>query len=261
MTAVSSDLWNGKHEFMHIDNRIQLDILRHGECEGGNIFRGSSDVALRESGRLQMQNTVQILLSQGDTWDIIISSPLKRCHIFALSLADTLGINCDIDKRLREICFGDWEGREIESIWRDHPKAISAWSQDPVQHTPPNGEDLNNVHDRLEAFDRYVQKKYRGKKILLVTHGGVIRVMLTQCLGMPLTYANRFDVPYSSVSRCLYFEPLLEQSSCHVKNYNKKLLFHNALFVSAIHHDNVERETNYRFGENNSGGGADADLP
>ena len=66
-----------------------IDFLRHGECEGGEIFRGSgSDVALTNKGWQQMRDSVQDMAC----WDSIITSPLQRCRRFASEQSGRLAI-------------------------------------------------------------------------------------------------------------------------------------------------------------------------
>jgi alpha-ribazole phosphatase len=87
-----------------------IDFLRHGECEGGEIFRGSgSDVALTDKGWQQMRGSVQELSG----WDSIITSPLQRCRRFATEQSERLSIPLTENTNWREIHFGDWEGRLI----------------------------------------------------------------------------------------------------------------------------------------------------
>lgn len=171
----------------------RIDLLRHGECEGGHIFRGHNDVALSARGLAQMQMAI---VSAGP-WSRIISSPLQRCSVFAAQLA---GASVQFDERLREMSFGVWEGRLVDEVWRTDMEKISAWSRDPTSVTPDKGEPLTQVAERVMAcFDEILQR-HRGEHLLLVTHGGVIRVLLSQLLAMPLSCAGRIHVPYAALS-------------------------------------------------------------
>jgi alpha-ribazole phosphatase len=171
----------------------RIDLLRHGECEGGPIFRGHNDVCLTPAGFTQMQKA----LARAAPWSCIISSPLKRCREFVESLAE---VEVVFDARLREMSFGHWDGRPVEEIWQTDPATISAWSRDPTSVTPPGGETLVRVAERVMACFTDLVTQQRGQKLLLVTHGGVIRVLISQLLGMPLSHAGRVHVPYAALT-------------------------------------------------------------
>ncbi|VUD59447.1 Putative phosphoserine phosphatase 2 [Thalassocella blandensis] len=175
----------------------RIDILRHGECEGGAIFRGSTDVNLTPEGFAQMQSSSEKL--QQD-WDMIISSPMLRCHKFADHIAEKTQLTVNLDDRLREMHFGVWDGEKIDDVWHEYTQLISQWREDPDAYTPPEGEPLVEVFSRVEEFYQEVLAQHAGKKILVVAHGGIIRVVLSLVLQLPRAKLNRFEVPYASVS-------------------------------------------------------------
>lgn len=176
----------------------QVTVLRHGQCLGGDIFRGRFDAQISTEGLAQMQAA---LANVADHWDVIISSPLRRCSEFALQAAADAQCAYLENEHLQEMAFGDWDGQRIADIWQQQTPLIQAWSNDPAANTPPNGESLAAVAQRAERVWQTLLQHYAGKKVLLVTHGGFIRVLLTHLLGMPLANANRWQVPYACVSR------------------------------------------------------------
>ncbi|GAB1257297.1 alpha-ribazole phosphatase [Aurantivibrio plasticivorans] len=181
----------------------QIDLLRHGECEGGEIFRGSTDVALSPEGLARMQRHADTV---NEEWESIFTSPLIRCRHFAETIADKLNVPISVDERLREMHFGEWEGQVVTDIFQNDRERMSAWGKDPESNPPPGGEPLNEVHQRVSAFLSDIQETQKGRKVLVVTHGGVIRVALSQVLSMPLIALNKFEVPYACVSRVAHFQ-------------------------------------------------------
>ncbi len=174
-----------------------VDLLRHGECEGGAIFRGSLDVALAEHGRARMQ-------AQADTqpdWQHIIASPLRRCRFFADQLAAARGLAIDIDDRLRETHFGRWEGRSVADVWADDASAAQAWFNDPERNGPPGGEPLTDLRSRARAAFNDAVNTHAGRHVLLVTHGGLMRALLADLLDMPGAAMHRIEVPYACLTR------------------------------------------------------------
>lgn len=174
-----------------------IDLLRHGECEGGDVYRGSLDVPLSSTGWQQLR------ASAGDFrgWQRIVSSPLQRCARFAEELAGRHALPLAIDDAFREVHFGDWEGRPIAEVWREQGSHVRRFFADPVNAAPPNGEPLQAFEQRVLAGWGTLLQQGRGEHVLLVAHGGTIRVLLAQVLAMPLTRIANLEVPYASASR------------------------------------------------------------
>lgn len=174
-----------------------IDLLRHGQTEGGEIFRGSTDLPLTDEGWQQMQRALQ---GQAD-WQCIISSPLSRCADFARWLAAHQGIPHDSQPGLQEICFGDWEGRPFAEIQTQYGEQLKQFWRDPVRHTPPNAEPMTAFCQRVKTCLWQRVAEHRSEHLLLVTHGGVIRAILADILGSDISSLMRYDVPYASLSR------------------------------------------------------------
>ncbi|MGH1370771.1 MAG: histidine phosphatase family protein [Cellvibrionaceae bacterium] len=171
-----------------------LDILRHGECADGEVFRGRIDSALSERGQQQMQRAIDT----GDNhWDTIVTSPLQRCRVFSQSLASDSNRVLIIEADFQEMSFGDWDGLTTEQVENQDADKISAYWLDRENNTPPNGEPLIDFHQRTgEALQRLLENE-QGRHILLVTHGGVLRSLIAHCLKMPLKSLAHIEVPYA----------------------------------------------------------------
>jgi len=174
-----------------------IDILRHGELEGGDIFRGSTDDALTDKGWQQMVSA----LGDKNKWDIIITSPLSSCREFAEVIAQDEEIDLEINKQLTEIDFGHWEDQTLEDIVKENADLLNAWWQSPTQITPPNGEDFHDIRSRVLKAFKEIRSEYKGKNILIVTHSGVIRLLLMNILGMQDENLFRLNVDYASFSK------------------------------------------------------------
>lgn len=175
-----------------------IDLLRHGEVEGTDVFRGSTDDELSDNGWQQMQDA----LENKHGWDVIVTSPLQRCFEFAESLADEEGLNLHINEQLQEIHFGDWEGQSPDEIMQsEDAEKLNAWWQSPTKETPPRGEDFHDFRSRvLKEFGK-ITRQNKNKHVLLVTHAGVIRLFLMHILGMQDENLFRLNVDYASFSR------------------------------------------------------------
>ncbi len=174
-----------------------IDLLRHGELEGEDTFRGSTDDALTDAGWLQMVSAID----NKDDWDIIITSPLSSCREFAEVIAQDEEIDLEVNKQLQEINFGEWEDQTPNQILKEDADLLGTWYQSPTHITPPNGEDFHDFRARvLKAFKEMLHE-YQGKKILLVTHSGVIRVILMNVLGMQDENLFCLNVNHASFSK------------------------------------------------------------
>ena len=184
-----------------------IDLLRHGECEGGSIYRGSTDVPLTEMGWQQMEKSIEALkAAQGMSapempWDQILSSPLQRCRTFSEELSARHAIPLRVDADFREMDFGRWEGRKLDEVWASEPEAVKRFYSDPEQYSPPEGEPVLEVRKRLALAWEAMMDESKGKHLLLVQHGGTIRVLLTWLLQMPLSGIIQFNIPYAGVCR------------------------------------------------------------
>ncbi|MDU9390748.1 alpha-ribazole phosphatase family protein [Pseudomonas sp. zfem002] len=174
-----------------------LDLLRHGETELGGGFRGSLDDALTEQGWAQMQAAV----AGGGPWDRLVSSPLQRCARFAERLAQQLQLPLALEPGLQELHFGDWEGRSAVELMVDHEQALGQFWNDPYGFTPPNGEAVEAFAVRvLDALDR-LHAAHAGERVLLVTHGGVMRLLLARARGLPREQLLQVEVAHGALHR------------------------------------------------------------
>ncbi|MGB2680009.1 MAG: histidine phosphatase family protein [Candidatus Competibacter sp.] len=174
-----------------------VDLLRHGEPEGGQKFRGAVDDPLSECGWGQMRAAV------GDyrSWEAVVSSPLVRCAAFARELAEHLERPLEIAAGFSELSFGVWESRAVAEVNAAEPLALARFWRDPVSYPIPRGEPVGDFDRRVGHAWEALLERHRGRHILLVAHGGVIRMILRRLLDMPLQRIWRLEVPYAAVSR------------------------------------------------------------
>jgi len=174
-----------------------LDLLRHGETELGGGLRGSLDDVLTERGWSQMRAAV----AAAGPWDVLVSSPLRRCAHFADELGERLALPVQREAGVRELHFGDWEGRSAAQIMQDQADALGRFWADPYGYTPPNGEPVSAFAERVLAAIDSLGRQHAGKRVLLVTHGGVMRLLLARARGLPREHLLQVEVGHGALLR------------------------------------------------------------
>lgn len=160
---------------------VLIDLLRHGETEMGGGLRGSIDDALTALGWQQMRDAVKAM----PRWDRLISSPLQRCRLFAEELAQITGAPLSLEPDLQELHFGEWEGQSPADLMLTHADELARFWADPYAYTPPGGEPVSAFAARVQGAIARLQANFCGERVLLITHGGVIRLLTAQALGLP----------------------------------------------------------------------------
>ncbi|GLQ96653.1 histidine phosphatase family protein [Dyella mobilis] len=180
---------------MSEDDAFQIELLRHGDT-GERSYRGQLDDALSELGWSQLRAAVQ-----GQAWDCIVSSTLQRCAAFAQELAEQRHLPLRLDARLAEYHFGDWQGMPIEQIAQEQGDALARFWADPVAYPPPGAETFQAFGDRLSAALDEVAAQAAGRRVLVVTHGGAIRLL--RCRVERRSYGDMagIEVPHASLHR------------------------------------------------------------
>lgn len=174
-----------------------LDLLRHGETEQGGGLRGRLDDALTARGWAQMRAA----LPAQRPWQALVSSPLQRCAAFAAELAADQGLPLQLEPGLRELDFGAWDGRSAAELMQSDAEGLGRFWADPYAFTPPGGEPLVDFEARvLDAVER-LHQRCAGRHLLLVTHGGVMRLLLARARGLPRSELLQVEVGHGALQR------------------------------------------------------------
>ncbi len=196
-----------------------IDLLRHGDVEGGRKYRGQLDDPLSESGWKQLRATT----CKKQSWQNIITSPLKRCAEFAEELSHTYTLPLLIEPDFKEVSFGLWEGKTADELLKTEEEQIKNYWNNPINTTPPQGENLLAFEKRVTNGWNNILTQFQGKHILLISHAGVMRIILCHVLGMPLTELFKLDVGLAKASR-------IQIESVDGENW-PRLIFHGSEFI------------------------------
>ncbi|MHC6186354.1 histidine phosphatase family protein [Acinetobacter sp. X9] len=195
--------------------KFKIDLLRHGESQYSHTLRGHLDDELTAKGWQQMQSTIEQVTNQ--SWDVIISSTLKRCACFAEKLAKTTQLPLLLNHDLKEMYFGEWEGVSTQQIYETSPELLANFWQKPSQYCPPRAETLNQFQIRvLKGFQdllKHMQKQHL-QHALVITHGGVIKLLaclakqqpLDDLLKMPAELGKLYSLEFSETDGQITFK-------------------------------------------------------
>lgn len=170
---------------------LNIYLLRHGETEQNlkRFYYGNLDVDITSKGIKQIEYISNKI--KNVTFDKIYASNMKRAVYSASIIAGNKDITCIKDKRLNEMNLGVFEGKSYEDIQREYPLEFQKWSDDWKNYAPPKGESYIEFYERVKEFFREILK-LENENILLVTHGGVIRSILTYVMGENLDVFWKF---------------------------------------------------------------------
>jgi probable phosphoglycerate mutase len=165
-----------------------LLLARHGETDWNRDlrFQGHADPPLNDVGRRQARELAQALAAERVT--AIYCSDLRRAHETARIVGAALGLDVTAVPGLREIDVGSWSGLTRDEIAEQFPEGFTGWLEGAQGH---DGESRAELRARVvEAAERIVAAHPTGR-VLLVTHGGALRALLTRVEGAPSE--PRFD--------------------------------------------------------------------
>jgi len=170
-------------------------LLRHGAIQSAKEpkrYIGWDDMPLNRTGSQQAVAWAEYFGDLG--LDEICCSDLSRCRDTAGIISARCCIAPRIFPELREVCLGAWEGESFDDVKRTQPKAFQERGEHIADHRPPGGESFRDLQNRAwPVFEATVRRLRRHS--LLITHAGVIRVLLCRLLGMPLE--NLFSIGQS----------------------------------------------------------------
>ena len=174
----------------------RLLLLRHASTGPANEGRyiGSTDVAADPAGLAQVARLAPLLASYGP--GCCLASPMQRARDTAAEMVarcKKISPVVAIDNDLREVDFGQWERRTFSEIVADYPREVDLWAKGGDDFIFPGGESLGGFRNRVSGVAARLAARPE-ETVLAVTHGGVIRTMLCQLLGLALENYLLFDV-------------------------------------------------------------------
>ena len=166
---------------------MNLILVRHGETEANTkqILQGHYDSPLTDAGLPAIKETASLLAN----------APIDAAHVSDLPRTQKTAeyilehhphIEPIYNPMLREISFGDWDGQHIDSV------DMTSVKQDPYYSRPPSGETILELKSRINRYINFLLQEHPTDTVLVVTHGGVVRNVLSTLNNIP--YPDAYDL-------------------------------------------------------------------
>ncbi len=176
-------------------------FLRHGETTASRTggYCGTLDPDLTPEG-LEMAGDFAAAYKDL-AWEAIFCSPLRRAVATAQPLCDAVGLTLHLRKELKEIAYGQWEGKTPEEVNRTFHNEFVSWMADPGWNSPTGGERGVDIARRSSLVLEEMEQGHPSGNVLVVSHKATIRIMLCSLLGIDVgRYRDRISMPVASLA-------------------------------------------------------------
>ncbi|MHB8781586.1 MAG: histidine phosphatase family protein [Candidatus Geothermincolia bacterium] len=184
----------------------RLFLARHGETDWHleNRILGRTDTSLNERGLRQAELLAGRLAKE--ELAAIYVSPMQRCLETVAPTAAASGITPIVIEEMAEIDFGEWDGMTSEEIMAIDPVLMGDWLVSPSRFRVPGGESVPEVLERvLRGVNAVLSAHDDDANILVVSHGGPIRLTVCTALGMELDLMLRIEIDLASLCSLKFF--------------------------------------------------------
>ena len=173
-------------------------LIRHAHSTMTGRFCGHLDAPLSEAGTRQLPEITRY----AERWPIakVYTSDLKRAYDTAAAIAGPRSLPLLPRKGLREISFGDWEGRSWAEIEAKCPEQASLWLRNYPQRPAPGGESLAQFRARIESELAVILNESSEDWVAIVTHAGVIRVAVAKALGIGESSMHKIEIACGGIT-------------------------------------------------------------
>lgn len=185
-----------------------LLFIRHAETDMAGMFCGHSDPELNARGRAQVCELISKL--RNEEIGVVYTSDLRRAHMTARTIAEAFGVDYHVRPALREINFGQWEGRTWKEIERRDRVYAHRWIAEYPNLPAPDGENYHDFEARVldEVKVLSLEAETAGCCVAVVTHAGVLRTVLRRLKGCSEDCAWEQTRSYCSIIRHTSAVPL-----------------------------------------------------
>jgi probable phosphoglycerate mutase len=170
---------------------LRLHLLRHGQTDASkaNRFSGMIDPPLNATG-LAMAEAFAARWG-GEKWTAIYASSLVRAQQTAAPTAARAGVEVRVEAGLREIAYGEWDGKLESEVEAQDPARFHAWAEHPGRVSPPGGESGEAIAARALPVIDAIRARHASGNVLIVSHKATLRVLMCSFLGVDVDQFRR----------------------------------------------------------------------
>lgn len=182
----------------------RLFLLRHAEVEERyhRVFGGRIDMDLSPKGHTQAQALAQYL--SRISFDAIYASPMKRAQQTLAPVLQNRSVAPVMIDGLREAHFGDWTGMTWQQVHDKYQVSAFHWLEMMEQAKIPNGECCQTFRARVEPHLKTILDTHAGQTVAIMCHGGVVRMLLSVLLNIPMPRLALVNIEYASLTEVHY---------------------------------------------------------
>ena len=185
-------------------------FIRHGETDWNRQqrFQGQIDVPLNDLGQAQARQLGARMADEPA--EHLICSDLQRAQQTAAPLAAAWQAAPVLLPGLREQCFGVLEGLDVPTIKARHPELWLQWLEHRADFALPGGENLRQFHARVMEAVKALAEAHPGRRLAVVTHGGVLDMLWRTAHGLPLSGLRTCDIPNTGLNHLRWRQGTLD---------------------------------------------------
>ena len=187
----------------------EIILIRHGETEWNSQLRmqGHSNSALSAVGRGQIQALGEWM--KNVSFEHIYSSDSLRARQTAEAITQYSGDTLQFDQRIREKNLGVFEGLTSIEASEQHSEIYCLFKTGGANYVIDEGESTQQVLDRALEFIEEIRLRHPEQRVVMVTHGGVVRVLMKHTLGLSLDAPTSFLIKNTGIFRLVWNEKWL----------------------------------------------------
>lgn len=184
------------------NNITTVTLIRHGETEWNRIGKqqGQLNSPLSQRGMAQARAIAKSLEKEKSNYDALYSSDLGRAVQTAEAISEQLGLEINLDLRLRERNLGILQGLTIEEFREEKNEEYKRFRSRDPDYIILDGESIRERHERAVSCLFDIADKHKGQKIIIVAHGGILDSIFRKVFNIELTAERKFSLLNSSIN-------------------------------------------------------------
>ncbi|MEI7473775.1 MAG: histidine phosphatase family protein [bacterium] len=190
------------------NRKCKIIFIRHGSTiytDQNRLYDTDDYPPLNAQGRLEIEKINNWLKNSNQKIDRIYSSSALRSVQSARIIAQGLKKNVDVVEGLLERRPGIWGGLTFGQIENKYPDMLEEYHKNPSTFWPEGGETTISVNERVKTVIDKIVEENLYKRIVIVTHGGVIQSAISSALGVAPELQGRLYIPTGSATQINYY--------------------------------------------------------